>query len=150
MPVISQHEDIVNARLTFASGCVASLTASRIATRAVRKLRFFQRDAYISLDYAERRAYLFRKREPAVDPATIDPTQIGDLKSFVLQNFISAEEIPMEEHNPLEEELLAFLHCVATGQPPPCSGRDARRALALATRIVESIGDSLQPHPPDA
>ncbi|MFW6164256.1 MAG: Gfo/Idh/MocA family protein, partial [Planctomycetota bacterium] len=58
VPVISGHEDIANARLTFASGCVADLTASGVATRAVRKLRFFQPDAYISLDYAERRAYL--------------------------------------------------------------------------------------------
>lgn len=147
VPVLSAHEDIANARITFATGCVADLTASRVATRGVRKLRFFQPDAYISLDYAERRAFLFRKRPGAFDPAAIDPTGITDLKSFVFQNFISAEEIPMEEQNPLEQELLAFLHCVAAGEPPLCSGRDARKALALACRILDSIQESFRKHP---
>ena len=146
--MLSRHEDIANARLTFASGCVANLTASRVATRAVRKLRFFQPDAYVSLDYAERRAYLFRKREGAFDPSRIDPSAIQDLKSFVFQNFIAVEEIPMEEQNPLEQELLAFLDCVATGAGPPCSGRDARKALELACRIVDDIHDKLRHHRP--
>ncbi|MFW6161180.1 MAG: hypothetical protein ACODAJ_00330, partial [Planctomycetota bacterium] len=98
-------------------------------------------------DYAERRAYLFRKRRAAFDPTAIDPTQIGDLKSFVFEHFIAVEEIPMEEQNPLEQELLAFLRCVATGEPPPCSGRDARKALALAWRILDAIQDNLRRHP---
>lgn len=143
MPAISQHEDIANARVTFANGCIADLAASRISTRAARKLRFFQRDAYVSLDYGEQRAYLFRKRQTDIDPATIDPREIGDLKSFVFQTFLSVEEIPMEEHNPLEQELIAFLHAVATGSPPPCTGHDARCALALAIRIVDSIRSKL-------
>ena len=147
VPVLSRHEDIANARLTFANGCVANLTASRVATHALRKLRFFQPDAYISVDYAERKAFLFRKREAAFDATTIDPAEIQDLKSFVFQNFISAEEIPMEEHNPLEQELLAFLRCVATGEPPLCSGHDARRALELGCRILDRIQENLQKLP---
>jgi len=146
IPVLSPHEDIANARVTFANGCVANLTASRVATRAVRKLRIFQPDAYISLDYAESKALLFRKRPGTLDPATIDPTAIRDLKSFVFNKLISIEEIPMEPQNPLEQELLAFLHCVATGGAPPCCGRDARRALELGTRILQSIQDKLRQH----
>ncbi len=147
VPVLSQHEDIANARITFANGCVADVTASRVATRAVRKLRFFQTDAYISLDYGERRAHIFRKRQSAIDPATIDPREIQDLRSFVFEHFIAAEELPLEEQNPLEQELLAFLRCVTTGERPPCSGHDARRALELGCRILDSIQDNIRKHP---
>jgi len=148
IPVLSPHEDIANARLTFDTGCVANLTASRVATRAVRKLRIFQPDAYISLDYAESKAYLFRKRKGEFDPTQIDPTTIRDLKSFVFDKLISIEEIPMEPVNPLEQELLAFLRCVSDGTAPPCSGRDARGALELGTRILESIQAKLFRHRP--
>ena len=148
IPVLSAHEDIANARLTFAGGCVANLTASRVATRALRKLRIFQPDAYISLDYAERKAFLFRKRKGDFDPTQIDPTTIGDLKSFVFEKLISIEEIPMEPQDPLEQELLAFLRCITDGTAPPCSGHDARRALELASRILESIQAKLRRHGP--
>ena len=76
----------------------------------------------------------------------IEPTAIPDLRRFVFEKLISIEEIPMEPQDPLEQELLAFLHCVATGETPPCSGRDARRALELGTRILESIREKLRQH----
>jgi len=141
---LSRHEDVANARLTFATGCVANLTASRVATRAVRKLRIFQSDSYITIDYGERRAVVFRKRPDAPDPATLDPSAIPDPKSFVLEKLITFEEISMPKHDALQEELAAFLHCVATGAPPPCSGEDARRALELACRILDSIAANRQ------
>jgi len=144
VPVLSRHEDIANVRLTFANGCVANLTASRVATHAVRKVRIIQPDAYISIDYGERRALLFRKRPGAIDPATVDLDTIEDPKSFVFDRLISMQEIPMESHDALEQELLAFLDSVATGARPPCSGQDARRALALASRIIEGIEDNLR------
>ncbi|MFP4055911.1 MAG: Gfo/Idh/MocA family oxidoreductase [Candidatus Brocadiia bacterium] len=150
VPVLSPHEDIANVRLTFASGCVASLTASRVATHAVRKVRIFQPDAYISLDYGQRKALLYRKRQGDIDPTSIDPSEIPDLKAFVFEKLIAVEEIPMEEHDALEAELLAFLHSVATGQPPSCSGHDARRAIELATRILRGIEANLRTRGPFA
>jgi len=139
VPALSAHEDIANARITFANGCVANVTASRVATRAMRKLRILQPDAYVSIDYAQRRAFLFRKRPDAIDPATVDLSTIEDPSKYVFEKLVSVEQIPMEEQDALEQELLAFLDTVTKGTPPPCSGRDARRALELATRILESI-----------
>jgi len=147
IPALSQHEDIANARLTFANGCVANVTASRVATRAVRKLRIVQADSYISVNYAERRAYVFRKRADAPDPATLDLAAIPDPKAFVYEKLIAVEEVPMVAHDALEQELLAFVACVTTGAPPPCSGRDARRALELAWRILDSIAANRQRQP---
>ena len=139
---LSRHEDIANARVTFANGCVANLTASRVAMHAVRKLRIIQSDAYISIDFGQRRALLYRKRPDAVDPATIDPMTLTDPKAFVAERLITVEEIPMEEQDALEQEILAFLDCVATGAPPPCSGQDARRAIELASRILDAIAEN--------
>ena len=147
VPVLSAHEDIANARITFADGCVANLTASRVATHAVRKVRIFQPDAYISLDYGQRQAFVFRKQAGALDLTTIDPRSIPDPKAFVFEKLISVEEIPMEPQDALEQELLAFVHCVATGARPACSGQDARRALELGCRILESIAANLRRHP---
>ncbi|HUT35867.1 MAG TPA: Gfo/Idh/MocA family oxidoreductase [Planctomycetota bacterium] len=139
VPALSHYEDIANARLTFANGCVANLTASRVAMHAKRKLRIIQPDSYITIDYGERRAVVSRKRPNAPDATKVDPTTVQDVKAFVLDKLICVEEIPMSPHDALEQELLAFLHTVATGAPPPCSGRDARRALELAWRILDSI-----------
>jgi len=136
---LSPYEDIANARLTFANGCVANLTASRVAMHAKRKVRIIQPDSYLSIDYGLRRALVSRKRPNAPDATRVDPTTLPDVKAFVLDKLICVEEIPMSAHDALEQELLAFLRTIATGAPPPCSGRDARRALALASRILDSI-----------
>jgi len=148
VPILSRHEDIANARLVFANGCVANLTASRVAAHAVRKVRIFQPDAYISLDYGQRQAHLFRRRPDAPDPTQIDPRSITDLKAFVFEKMISIEALPMEAKDPLEQELRAFLDCVASGSKPLCSGADARRALELACRILDDIQANLHRHAP--
>jgi predicted dehydrogenase len=146
MPVLTTHEDMANARVAFANGCVASLTASRVAAHAVRRVRVLQPDAVISLDYGEREAQVYRRRPDAPSVATIDPTAIRDIKGFVFERFLTVEEIPMEPHDALEQELLSFLHCVATGAPPVCSGHTARKALELAERILASIQTNLEKH----
>jgi len=146
VPVLTSHEDIANARLTFENGAVATLTASRVATHAVRKLRIIQPDAYVSIDYGQRRALLYRKRPSTIDPATIDPTELDDARAFVFQNLISVEEIPMEDQDALEQELLGFIECVRDGSPPPCSGEQGRQALALAEQILQSIERNVRPH----
>ena len=146
VPVLTAHEDIANARITFADGTVASLTASRVATQALRRASIFQPDSYIALDYGQRTAHIHRKRPGAPDPAGIDPRTLDDAKAFVFDQLISVDDVPTEPHDALEQELQAFLHCVATGSAPVCSGRDARQALALAERILESIHHHLQRH----
>ncbi len=128
-PVVSPTEDIANTRLRFASGCVANITASRVSLKTERKMRIFQRDAYVSLDLHNRKFVVMRKGTgkawfpglPAIDRVE---------KSF-------------GEGDDLEAEIGAFLDSVATGTPPLVTGEDGRRALEAAMRITESLQESL-------
>ncbi len=117
VPVLTAREDIANARLRFGNGCIANLTASRISDEAMRKIRIFQENTYISLDYKDARATVYRKA----------------------QTGISKENLPIEKEQPLQKELAAFLACVATGTEPLVSGPVAREALAVALTIQKQI-----------
>lgn len=115
--VISSSEDLANARLEFAEGTVANLTASRVSEEAMRKIRIFQDDAYLSIDYMAQEIRSARKVNSA----------------------ITRETLPITRVQPLEEELKAFLTTIRTGQPPIVSGRAGRDALALALQIEAAI-----------
>jgi predicted dehydrogenase len=115
--VLSPSEDIANARLEFASGCIANLTASRISDESVRRLRVFQEDCYLSIDYKAQTVEMARMRGGAVERM----------------------ELPVNRRPPLEDELAAFIRSVRTGQPPAVSGQDGRAALALALRIERAM-----------
>lgn len=115
--VLTQFEDIANARLTFKNGCVANLTASRVSEEPMRKIRIFQEDTYISLDYKDAEASIYKKRGLA----------------------ITKEPIPIEREEPLRKELLSFLECAASGKEPLVSGRVAKEALAVALKIQSKI-----------
>jgi predicted dehydrogenase len=123
IPVLSQTEDIANARITFKNGCVANVTASRVSLEVMRKIRVFQTDAYLSLDYGEKK---------------------GELVSIDGIN-ISSEPVPIEDHNALEKEIDDFVHCVLEsretgGAPrPQVSGAHAQRALEIADEIATQI-----------
>ncbi len=128
-PVVSPTEDIANTRLRFASGCVANITASRVSLKTERKMRIFQRDAYVSLDLHNRKFVVMRKGTgkawfPGLPP--IDRVE----KSF-------------GEGDDLEAEIGSFLASVATGTPPLVTGEDGRRALEAAMRITQSLQESL-------
>jgi predicted dehydrogenase len=123
LAVLSPHTDIANVRLTFANGCVANLTASRVSTEKVRKLRFFQPGEYISLDYARRDAQRF-----AVAPG-------GGPQG----PRIAHEHLQGEEREPLKAEIGAFLAGVATRRPPEPDGRAARAALEAALLAAAAI-----------
>ena len=129
LPILSGKVDIANVRLEFESGCVANLTASRVSTESVRKLRFFQPRQYISVDYSRQDVLVFSVREgenagtPSVNP------QIGVTKPTVV-----SEE-------PLHAEMKSFLECVQTRSKPLVSLEDGKRALALALDIVVAIGE---------
>jgi predicted dehydrogenase len=125
LPILSNKVDIANARLEFASGCVANFTASRVSTERVRKLRFFQPQQYISIDYSRQDVLVF-----TVGSNEGVPSANPEIK-------ISKPEIRAEE--PLHAEIQAFLHSVRTRQKPIVPSEDGRRALAVALEVLEQI-----------
>src|SRR4051812_28128137 len=123
VPVLTSRVDIANARLRFANGCIANLTASRISRDRVRKIRFFQPSAYVSIDYATQKVEVYRlvtgdKPTPAIEGGEI--------------------EVPNEE--PLKRELADFVEAIAAKRAPKVTGEAGRRALALAQEIVDKMG----------
>ena len=121
IPVITDKVDIAHARLEFASGAVANLTASRVSTERVRKLRFFQEHEYISLDYARQDALRIRVRQPAPQPE------------------FDFEPIATCPEEPLAAELRAFVGAVRLRTAPLVDARAGRRALELADRVMAGI-----------
>jgi len=144
VPVLGRREDIANARITFQDGCVANITASRVAMKTERKIRIFAPDCYASIDFGERKGRLYRlgpdseRMRGEVD--RIDPRSVPNPLAFVFGNLIQVEEIAMGDQEPLRAELEAFVHAVRTGERPIVSGEDGLAALVLADRILEKIG----------
>lgn len=142
--VIGDVEDICNARLTFASGCVANLTASRLALKTERKLRVFSQDAYVSLDY-QKRYGIVAQRTGNVDAirdtvAKIRAGEIEDLTQLNFPDLINIEELEIDDTEPIRAELNEFVDAVMHGRPSPVPAEDGLRAVEVATRIVEKIG----------
>ena len=121
VPVLTGKYDIANVRLRFASGCIANITASRISKDRVRKIRFFQPDAYLSVDYAsqEVEGYRLIRKEPRPD--------------------IQGGTIPVERDEPLRRELVDFVNAIRRGSAPLVDGVAGRRALTLASQIAERM-----------
>ena len=115
--VLTDREDIANARLTFANGCVCNVTASRISPEVTRKIRVFTKNAYISLDYAKQEANMYTRDERG----------------------IHKRGLPIEKEEPLKKELESFLDCVREDHKPVVSGTEAREALQMALAITEKI-----------
>jgi predicted dehydrogenase len=120
--VLSDKVDIANARLTFASGCVANITASRVTGKILQKIRFFGVEGYHSVDYRKRELISLGRRNGA------------DGRMTITENHV---EIKMQD--PLEEEIRSFIKAVSGRTPPPVSGRDGHAALELALRITDAI-----------
>ncbi|NLC70574.1 MAG: Gfo/Idh/MocA family oxidoreductase [Desulfuromonadaceae bacterium] len=125
VPVLSDEVDIANARLQFATGCVANITASRVTRQAMRKMRMFQSDAYISVDFQGREITVMRKKE-------------GDHSIPGLPN-IGAESHSFAQSDALLEEIKAFVHSIHHGNAPLVSAEDGKKALEVAIRINESL-----------
>lgn len=117
VPVLSRGEDIANARLRFENGCVANITSSRISPERMRKIRVFQEDAYLSLDYQTQTGEMFRR------------TATG----------ITKEPVPIEADEPLKRQLASFIECASTGRRPKVSGFEATAALELAVEITKRV-----------
>lgn len=123
-PVFTDEEDIANARIRFANGCVANVTASRISLKSERKMRIFQPDAYISVDFQNKTFAVFRK---------------GDGEMFPGIPNITKEEKCFEQGDALKSEIEAFLDAVINGKPPVVSGEDGRYALETALKIIKKL-----------
>jgi len=115
--VLTPFEDIANARITFKNGCIANLTCSRISDEVMRKIRIFQKNTYISLDYKEAEAYVYRKSGST----------------------IIKENLPIEKEQPLQKELESFINCIMKKKEPLVSGKTARDSLAVALEIQSQI-----------
>ncbi len=138
VPVISDQPDIANARIEFDNGCVANLTASRISMKKMRKTRFFQRDAYIAVDFLDKKTEIIRMHEilemPADPMAMIfDPGNGNPLKRVYVEN---PEIISL---NAIRKELESFHHAIISNSIPPVTINDGCNALDLAYQILEKI-----------
>jgi len=122
VPVLTGRVDIANARLRFRNGCIANLTASRISRDRVRKIRFFQPAAYLSIDYAAQKLELWRLVQ-----------QNGAAPS------IQGGEVEVANEEPLKRELADFVAAVLSRRAPAVTGEDGRRALVLADAIVQKM-----------
>jgi predicted dehydrogenase len=117
VPVLSRTADIANARLHFENGCIANITSSRISPERMRKVRVFQEDVYLSLDYENQTGEIYRR----------------------VDGKIARAEVEIEHGQPLKRELAAFIECARTGREPRVSGFQATAALELAVEITKRI-----------
>jgi predicted dehydrogenase len=120
VPVLSKSEDIANARIRFEDGCVANITSSRISPERMRKIRVFQEDAYLSLDYQNQSGEIYR----------------------LVNKRITRDKVAIEREEPLKRELMSFIECAMTGRAPRVSGSQATAALELAVEITKRIASS--------
>ena len=132
--VISETPDIANARIEFENGCVANLTASRISMKNMRKTRFFQKDAYISVDFLEKKSELVRMKEAPENPGDFD---------MILQNAegvkkqILFENPTVANNNAILDELDSFAHAIRTNSTPVVSLSQGAEALSVAQQIID-------------
>ena len=141
--VIGEQEDICNARLRFANGCVANLTASRLALKTERKLRVFSPDAYVSLDYQKKYGIVVR-RSGNVDSvrdvaARIRAGEVTDLSELNYADLVQVEELQIDDTEPARAQLESFIAAVRGEMLPVVSAADGLAAVELATRIVQSM-----------
>jgi len=139
--VVSDHLDIANARLQFENGAVANVTASRISQKKMRKMRIFQRDSYIALDFVTGVAEAYRLMSP---DAEVNPTLIsfGDIGVGDKRRKLVYEQPEQKEINALQYELQLFVNSVINGTKPVVSGTDGLRALKVAEMIIQKIEQS--------
>jgi len=143
--VLSSFEDIANARLVFANGCVANLTASRLATKTERKMRLFSHDMYVSADYHKKAGVVIRRtaNQEQLDilKAKIHSGEVAELADLDYTELVNYEPLTIEDREPLQVELEAFINAVRHRTTPPVTGADGLRAVDIAEQITESIAE---------
>jgi len=146
IPVLSRSEDIANARLRFANGCVANLTASRVSPERMRKIRVFSGGAtpsYISLDYREQQGLIYRIARNGEEESSLLKKLLASSDSTIVSEFagkrVVREPVPIAREEPLKLELQHFVNCIRQQLTPMVSGESARRALDLAFEITRQV-----------
>ncbi len=137
VPVLSPSIDIANARLRFANGCVANLTASRISITKTRKIRVFEKDTYISVDFTNQDIVCYRRTGPPPTPEMLTPESFHDL--------VSRENIVINREEPLKREVRRFLAAVSGEDVSYVTGEEGREALSAAIRILRGLDESSRP-----
>jgi predicted dehydrogenase len=141
--IFTPAEDLASARLRFENGCIARLSANRVALKQSRRMRMFSRESYVSLDFGKKYGLLIKKAPgwdlQQLDLSSVDPENIQDLWKFVFEGLLEIRELRMDESNPLEDELEHFLSCVLSREQPEVDGRAGLSALATAQRVLASI-----------
>lgn len=132
--ILTDKEDIANARIKFKSGCIANITCSRVTPKVLRKLRIFQDNAYLSLDYRRQTMEIAQrfKRE-------------GNVRSGEWPYYINTKKVRVRRKEPLRLELDHFLACVREGRTPQTTGEQATRALDVVIQITEQIRNTTVP-----
>ena len=155
IPVLSKSEDIANARLRFANGCVANLTASRVSAERMRKIRVFSGGAntsYVSLDYRAQEGFIYRIAREGEEESSLLKKLLAASNSAIVSEFggkkIVREPVPIEKDEPLKLELQSFIRCVREQSTPVVSGESAKRALDLAVEITRQIQSAASNLPP--
>ncbi|MCB2155691.1 Gfo/Idh/MocA family oxidoreductase [bacterium] len=132
--ILTNKEDIANARIRFQNGCIANITCSRVTPKPMRKLRVFQDNAYISLDYAKQTMEIHRRFE-----------RKGSLKPNEPRYYIETEKKRVKRKEPLKLELEHFLDCIRQGRTPQTTGEQAMEALDIVIKITEMIRQTTVP-----
>ncbi|MBI5215206.1 MAG: Gfo/Idh/MocA family oxidoreductase [Ignavibacteriae bacterium] len=139
--VVSDTADIANARIQFENGCVANVTASRISQKKMRKMRLFQRDAYISVDFSDGVAEVFRLVDED-DESAKHTMRLGAITQGKVQRKIVYEQPEIKEVNALKYELELFVDAVLNDKQPPVTAEEGLQALEVAQQIVETINQN--------
>lgn len=132
VPILTENEDIANVRIRFKNGCTANVTVSRVTPKPMRKIRIFQKDTYISINYSDQSMEIYRK-------LNVEKPKPGEIPAKIVRN-----KIKIKTKNQLEEELDHFLDCVEKGKTPVVTGEQARDALAAITRISDQIKERIK------
>ncbi|MBU0755043.1 MAG: gfo/Idh/MocA family oxidoreductase, partial [Planctomycetes bacterium] len=141
--ILSDSEDIANARIEFESGCVANITSSRVSFKSLRRTRVFSGESFISLDYEKKYALLVKKSPDLnvknIDLSTLDPSDSEALKHLFMNGLLQMQELRLDEFEPLKKELESFVESVRNGTEPLVPSGHGLRAIRFATEVLESI-----------
>jgi predicted dehydrogenase len=151
IPVLSKTEDIANARLRFANGCIANMTVSRVAPERMRKIRVFSgppTTSYISLDYRAQEGFIYRIARDGEEESSLLKKLLSSKGSTIVSQFagkrIVREPVPLIKDEPLKLELQHFIECVKAQSTPMVSGESAKDALELAFEITAQVREALK------
>lgn len=141
--LLGGHEDVVHARLTFANGSMANLTASRITPRPMRRMRVYAPEGYIGVDFAKRHLVLVQPsdqlRRHGLDPRLLTPAGMPRLREELFDRHLQTCELDCDNGDQLTRELRDFVRCAQTGSQPRVGGADGVRAIEVASRVLDSV-----------